>query len=147
MEYKASTQDWPSDELITHFKFCATMQLETPLHVLQRHGETYWDRSRPPPIFFREPWQGIWIPRTSFPDRMALTSMMASEIGPVLTNGSDFHKFLLEIRRIAESTSGLDRRHNAIVDECEKEIWGEIVKRMRGSRAVADRFMGRVKKK
>jgi hypothetical protein len=147
MEYKASTQDWAGIDVVTHFKFVATMQLRTPFHVLDRHNETHWDRSSKPPIFFREPWQGIWVPQTSFSDRMALTSMMASEIGPVLTSGSDFHRFLLTIRWLAENTLGPSKRCAAIRAECDKDVWSEFVARLGGSRNVSDRFDGRVKKR
>ncbi|SDT52196.1 hypothetical protein [Pseudomonas prosekii] len=146
MEYKASTQDWPSDDVVTHFQFCATMQLRTPFRILERHGETYWDRTKRPPIITREAWQGIWVPGTAFSDRMATTSMMASEIGPIPTNGSDFHRFLLVIRHIAETTAGVEKRYTAICAECERDPWTEIVNRLKGSTSIADQFTGRVRK-
>lgn len=146
MEYKASTQDWPADDVVTHFKFCATMQLRTPFRVLERHGDTHWDRAKRPPVIIREAWQGIWVPCTAFSERMDTTSMMASEIGPVPTNGSDFHRFLLVIRHIAETTTGVEKRHAAICAECERDAWTEIVERLKGPRSIADRFTDRVRK-
>ena len=147
MQYKASDQDWPHDEIVTHFRFCATMQLRTPYCVLDRHNETHWDKSSKPPTFVREGWQGIWVPQTDFSDRMALKSMMASEIGPIPSYGGDFHRFLLVIRFLAENTTGPDKRCAVIKKECEKDSWSEFVDRLGGSRGVADRFIDRVKKR
>ncbi|MNM69029.1 hypothetical protein D3C81_806130 [compost metagenome] len=145
MEYRARDQSWP-DETVTHFMFAATMQLRTPYCVLEHHGETYWDRSTPPPIFIREEWQGIWIPQTEFSDRMVPFSKMASEIGPVPTHGSDFHRFLLSIRQLAESIDDPDERCKAILQECLREPWSEIVEKLGGAEKVSGRFSGDVAK-
>ncbi|WP_155252608.1 hypothetical protein [Pseudomonas brassicacearum] len=147
MKYKADSQDWSDIDIITHFKFCATMQLRTPYCVLDRHNETYWDRTAPPPIFFREAWQGIWVPQTNLSDRMASGSMMASEIGPIPAHGGDFLRFLLEIRYLAENTSGPERRVTAIENECRRDIWAAFVAKLGGPSMVGSRFYDRVKKK
>lgn len=147
MQYKASDQAWPNDDIVTHFKFCATMQLRTPYCILDRHNETHWDRASKPPIFVREGWQGIWIPQTEFSDRMALTSMMASEVGPIPSYGADFHRFLLVVRFLAENTTGPDRRCAVIEEECEKECWSEFVDRLGGPSMISNGFIGRVKKR
>ena len=145
MEYKAGDQSWPGD-FVTNFMFVATMQLRTPYCVLERHGETYWDRSAPPPIFVGEEWQGIWVPQTELSDRMAPFSTMASEIGPVPTHGSDFHRFLLSVRQLAESIDDPDERCEAIQQECRREPWTEIVEKLGGAEKISDRFFGDVKK-
>lgn len=145
MEYKASAQDWAGIDVVNHFRFSATMQLRTPYCVLERHNETYWDRSCGPPIFIREEWQGIWRPQTDFSERMALRSMMASEIGAIPTHGGDFHRFLLEIRYLAENTSDPTDRCAVIFRECEKDTWSEFVERMGGPMGISQRFSGPVK--
>lgn len=145
MEYKAGDQTW-FDGVVTHFMFAAAMQLRTPYCVLERHGETYWDRSAPPPVFVHEEWQGIWIPQTEFSDRMAPFSKMASEIGPVPTHGSDFHRFLLSIRQLAENIDDPDHRCAAITQECRRDPWAEIVEKLGGAESVSGWFSGEVKK-
>ncbi|ANI37178.1 hypothetical protein AA098_10230 [Pseudomonas sp. JY-Q] len=71
---------------------------------------------------------------------------MASEIGPVPTHGSDFHRFLLAVRQLVESIDDPDERCEAIQQECRREPWAEIVEKLGGAEKISDRFSGDVKK-
>lgn len=144
--YKASDQSWSGGDIVTHFAFLATAQLRTPLRVLQRHQDIWTDRSRNPPKLTTSPWQGIWVPQTRLSERMAATSMMASEIGPIPLHGGDFLRFLLIVREIAESRTG-QKRWDLIKSECQRDSWSPFIQRLGGPSGVADRLIGRISKK
>ena len=55
---------WTDDEIIAGLQFFATLQLRTPLRVLQWHGKLHTDRDTPPPQVAQMEWEGIWLPKT-----------------------------------------------------------------------------------
>ncbi|WP_244861856.1 hypothetical protein [Pseudomonas sp. Ost2] len=138
MQYSARDQDWPGGDIVTHFRFCTTMQLRTPLEVLKRHNDTYWDRSAPPPVFITEPWQGIWVPCTRLSGLFENGATMASEIGQIPISGGDFLRFLLIIREALEGL-GCDKR-DAVLSAAKSESWAPIVQKLGGPEMVANRL-------
>jgi hypothetical protein len=54
----------PNADVIKGYEFCATLQLRTPLRVLQHHGEVQqWSESGLP-RYAHFLWEGIWLPIT-----------------------------------------------------------------------------------
>ena len=54
----------PNADLIKGYRFSATLQLRTPLRVLQHHGEfRKWSENGLPP-YAQFSWEGIWLPVT-----------------------------------------------------------------------------------
>ena len=116
-------------ELICGLRFCATMQLRTPLRVLLRHGELFSDLPNEPPQIARAMWEGIWIAQArSFRDLgihldEPLHGQIASEIGPIPIDGGDYLKFLIAVRGILESANSIDDRLASLVDEVSRPQW------------------------
>ena len=101
-------------DILKGYRFCATLQLRTPLHVLQHHGEVVGlDAVRPA---YGPPWSGIWVLETKtyrelgIPIRELPPGPMASEIGPVPADGGDFLVFLKAYRTIVESKREVTER-------------------------------------
>ena len=103
-------------DLVNGMKFCATMQLRTPLRVLLRHGEIHTDINSKPPQIAIEMWEGIWLLKTAtwaelgidLPERGWGT--MASDIGQIPQDGGEYIKFLIAVRKIVESHDLVDSR-------------------------------------
>lgn len=138
MGYKASNQDWPAGDVVTHFKFCATMQIRTPLRILQHHNDTHWDRTQAPPKIVESSWQGIWVPCTRLSGFFETGATMASEIGQIPVNGGDFLRFLLTIREAVESRD--TGKYAAALAVATSKSWEEIVEKLGGAQSVAMRL-------
>jgi len=138
MTYKSEAPQWDDAELIQHFKFCATMQLRTPLRILQHHNDTHWDRTQPPPKIIEKSWQGIWVPCTRLSGLFEYEATMASEIGQIPLNGGDFLRFLLTIREAVESRD--TGKHAAALSVASSRSWESIVERLGGAHNVAMRL-------
>jgi hypothetical protein len=108
------------------------MQLRTPLRVLLRHGELFSDLPNEPPQIARAMWEGIWTTQTrSFREwGIALDEpagdWMASEIGPIPTDGGDYLKFLIAVRGILESANSIDYRLASLVGEVDRPQWSML---------------------
>jgi hypothetical protein len=96
-----------SRRLLAGMVFRATLQMRTPLHVLEHDGKVMpLDRELP---IYGPPWAGKWLPlinppkgsTTSYREEPALTRR--SEIGLVPEDGGAFLQFLKMFRRIIES--------------------------------------------
>lgn len=95
-----------SDEAYEYFsdvvddcRFCATLQIRTPLSVLTRDGETFKGPPSEAPVYCT-PEHGIWL--LDAPDVLGMGEMeCASEIGPV--KPSQYLPFLKDFRQIVES--------------------------------------------
>jgi Helix-hairpin-helix domain len=54
----------PNADVIKGYEFCATLQLRTPLRVLQHHGEVQQWSENGLPTYAHFLWEGIWLPIT-----------------------------------------------------------------------------------
>jgi len=54
----------PNADVIKGYEFCATLQLRTPLRVLQHHGEVQQWSENGLPTYAHSLWEGIWLPVT-----------------------------------------------------------------------------------
>lgn len=104
----AASEPTVVDSLIRGYRFCATLQLRTPLSALEMHRKEI-AANGPAPVV--EPlWVGIWVPvgltwrELGIPIDEAPPSTIASDIGPVPEDGGDYLQFLLRFRGILEHT-------------------------------------------
>jgi hypothetical protein len=138
MTYKSGKTEWDTGGLIQHFKFCATMQLRTPLRILQHHSDTHWDRSIAPPKIVTKSWQGIWVPCTRLSGLFECEATMASEIGQTPVSGGDFLRFLLTTREAVEMCD--KGKHAAGLAVATNKLWASIVEKLGGAESVAMRL-------
>ena len=102
-------------DLIDGWTFHATLQLRTPLRILEREGE-FCPLPGPPPSIATEMWHGILLPKTkTWRDRGVdipefTGTGRSSDIGTVPVDGGAYLKFLLAVRRIVEGSGSIDER-------------------------------------
>ena len=119
----------PNADVIKGYKFCATLQLRTPLRVLQHHGEVQQWSENGLPTYAHFLWEGIWLPITySFAELAAMEAKlrsadssddhafdeMASDIGPIPGDGGTYLAFLKAFRGIVEFAASPDEKREAI---------------------------------
>ena len=136
---------WGNDDIIIGLEFCATMQLRTPLRVLFRHREIHTDRATPPPKIALEMWEGIWMPKTKTYRDLGIDvdepkSTMASDIGPIPSDGGGYLKFLLEVRQAVEGEGSIEQRRKALANVLAKSAWQKFVRALRGTDAILSYF-------
>lgn len=141
---------YANSDVISGLKFCATMQLGTPLRVLLRHGELFSDLPNDPPRIAREMWEGIWIAQArSFRELGVdldepVLNQMASAIGPIPADGGGYLRFLIAVREIVESVNSIDDRMEWLRDEVSKPQWaGYVNNRFHGVSDICDYFFPR----
>ncbi len=100
--------------------FIATLQIRTPLSVLQHHGEVHCGPPSAVPIY-GSLGDGIWMYNTKSWSELAgrkvwdpPESCCASDIGPVLA--SKYLPFLKKFRAIVESNDSVDQRLSQLVE-------------------------------
>ena len=128
------------------WRYCATMQLRTPLRVLEMHGSKWAAGDDNPPHSPMD--EGIWIPEAKsmaelgidMPDLDFRTRTMASEIGPIPSDGGDFLRFLKSVRRIVERFDSIEARRGDLRVELARPEWAEIIGKIGGKEDVYDRF-------
>lgn len=135
---------WGNADIITGLRFCATMQLRTPLRVLARHGEIHTDRTKPPPKIALEMWEGIWMPTTDLFKRLGIDDgkhfTMASDVGSIPSDGGDYLKFLIEVRQVVEGTGSVEFRREALGRVLAKPVWERFVLALQGANVIQNRF-------
>lgn len=110
-KYQTPSRGIAAGSVIYGHQFSATMQMRTPLRVLEQHGRIErCDCSKLPQII-REQWEGIWSVKTrpwrEFGiDIDEMKSTMASEIGYIDAEGGDLLRFLIMVKRIAKCDAG-----------------------------------------
>lgn len=136
----------PASDLIAGWTFIATMQLRTPLRILNRHSETY-DGLTDPPQIAREQWEGIWTPKLkSLKELTGLdmedfrASSMASDIGQIPCDGGDYLKFLLKVRAIVEGNESIKSRKMLLRDELRNPDWASFCRKLGGKQAIQNLF-------
>lgn len=120
-----------NQDIIDGMKFCATMQLRTPLRVLSRHGETHTDINSEPPKIANELWEGIWVLEVKpYPGQpLAQFGQMASSIGQISQDGGDYLPFLIAVREIVESDDSIESRIKRLSEMPMVGNWQMIVNR------------------
>jgi hypothetical protein len=93
-------------EKIVGYWFCARVQLETPLAVLEQHGTFHPG----PPLQLPEygsAKEGMWLP-LSQATKLQLPPYVDSDIGPIPSDGGDYLRFVKAFRRIIEAKTSVD---------------------------------------
>lgn len=109
-------RDYANSNVMAGIEFAATLSLDTPLSVLQRHGEVHEGPPSERPDY-GDMSQGVWVPIVDW-ESVGLEppedGMMASAIGQVPTDGGALLPFLLEFRRIVEGSGSVKEQLSAI---------------------------------
>lgn len=119
----------PNIEVISGLRFCATMQLRTPLRVLLRHGEIFTDLPNDPPKITRATWEGIWTFQARSFRELGIEldepppGELASSIDPIPVDGGDYLKFLIAVRKIVESANSMNDRLALLINEVCQPQW------------------------
>lgn len=103
------------EDIITGWRFCATLQMRTPLAILREHNRLVPAGPDGPPQLTTEMWQGIWVPDTGPEwDFLKEGATMASEVGPIPRDGGDYLPFLTAVRTISEGEASLADKETAL---------------------------------
>lgn len=105
-----------NEDIIKGWQFCATLQLRTPLTVLQQHGRRVPRSPGGPPVVTTEMWQGIWTYDVGDEFSMFDAVSMASEVGSIPANGGDYLPFLIAFRTITEGGAPVTEKEAALRD-------------------------------
>jgi hypothetical protein len=117
---KARRHDMPvvpsgNEDIITGWRFCATLQMRTPLAILQEHNRLVPATPAGPPQLTNEMWQGIWVPDLGSDwDFLDEGASMASEIGAIPRDGGDYLPFLIAVRKISEAEATIAGKEVAL---------------------------------
>lgn len=114
-------EDWGDDDILDGLVFNATLQLRTPLEVLQHNGEVFKEKNQYPPKYAKELWYGIWLPKTKSYKELGRSDIEEIEEG---TSSSDvgtvkvfeYLPFLIEFRKIVESEKSTDEMIKELYD-------------------------------
>lgn len=103
------------DDLITGWRYCATLQARTPFAILRQHNRLVPASHGNPPVISDQMWHGIWTPEIegSF-DFLNDGATMASEVGPIPRQGGDYLPYLVDLRTIAEGSLSLEDKEAAL---------------------------------
>lgn len=136
---------WSSNQdIISGLEFNATMQLRTPLRVLEWHGRTHSDIDSPPPQVAKEMWEGFWIGKTKTFRELGIdidepsASTMASDIGQVID--SEYLPFLIAVRKAVEMQESIDGRIAQLRNMPMPKEWKDYVDRHGGIEKIIDYF-------
>lgn len=136
----------PIANIIAGMCFEATLQLRTPLRILQRHGQVLPLGSHLPDDF--EQWMGIWFPKTKtfeeltggrIEDKLGpeYEATHASTIGPV--KPSEYLPFLMAIREVVEDQSlSMVQRSVGIEAVCHRSEFKEFAEHHGGADEIFD---------
>ncbi|MBW4056992.1 MAG: hypothetical protein HIU83_16675 [Proteobacteria bacterium] len=130
------------DSVLDGVVYLATMQLRTPLWILQKDGEM-WCKGEPPEV--GEPWMGIWRPHVKtwkelgFKGRKELPeSDCASDIGPV--NHKKYLKFLIDIRTAVETNNDSKSKISSLKAVMRKKQYDDFIDRHGGKDKILQYF-------
>lgn len=135
-----------NSDIISGYRFCATIQMRTPLRVLRRHGEVHKGIGSEPPEIAIGMWEGIWIPIAQTFRDLGLdidesNFTMASDVGPIPQDGGDYLKFLLAVREAAEGSGTITDRRNATAKALRNPIGAKFVRALGGADAILARLL------
>jgi len=137
----AYVTQYEDDSITDGFTFCATMQLRTPLAVLEHHNEIFTGKQGMPPIYGTSA-DGIWIPRVKTWRELGIdlgemdTSTMASAIGQIPEDGGDYLPFLKDVRRAIEKDESIKNRIDALRLVMREKKYAKFVKRHQGQNQI-----------
>lgn len=133
-------------DIIVGLQFVATMQLRTPLRVLERHDELHTDINASPPRIAQEMWEGIWLVKTRTYREMGIdlsefaAGSMATDIGPISGGIAPYLRFLRAVRMCIEQKSSIRLRVTNLRDVLSDDNFKDFVDRHGGSEAIINRF-------
>jgi len=134
-----------NQDLVSGWRLSATMQLRTPLKYLEMHGMRIAIEEGPPPDVPAR--YGSWVVTLkSYADlgiplpEIHQTHVMASEIGPVPSDGGEFLCFAKSVRQALEETATVDQKFSRLRLFLNEVRWAEMVEQLGGSDAVISRF-------
>lgn len=103
------------EDIITGWRYCATMQLRTPLDILLQHNRLVPATPAGPPELSTQMWHGIWIPDLGPQWAMFREgATMSSDIGPIPSDGGDYLPFLIAVRTITEGSGSISNKEEAL---------------------------------
>jgi hypothetical protein len=124
-------------DVLAGFEFIATLQLRTPLFVLN-HDREKREITEDLPAY-GPPWAGIWVPRVRTWAELGFTQFRespdgdrASTIGPVPADGGALLPFLKEYRLIVESAMSVEDRVDLIRGLVRRPEHADVVARLGG---------------
>lgn len=110
-----------NEDIIEGWRYCATLQLRTPLAVLEHHGKVVPASPGGPPSLTGEMWHGIWLPELGPEfDLLSAGATMSSDVGPIPADGGDYLPFLKSVRAISEgdgTAAGMEAALRALVKD------------------------------
>lgn len=122
-----------NSDVIEGMEFSATLQIRTPLSVLERHGEIFLGPPSQTPTYGSQA-DGVWVFKTrSFRDMGLdvdeLIPIHASDIGPV--DPAQYLPFLIRFRSIVESDKSHEEKiHNLLLMPKKsaqfKSLWSKL---------------------
>ncbi|MFC7518923.1 helix-hairpin-helix domain-containing protein [Herbaspirillum sp. GCM10030257] len=133
-------------DILSGMRFSATIQMRTPLRVLEHHGELHSNPKSAPPAYAREPWEGMWVPQTKSFREMGIDlpemdgRQMASEVGTIPADGGDYLPFLKKVRRIVESYRTIDQRVGELRALLAEPRYAEYVSKSGGADRIINNF-------
>lgn len=135
-----------NSDIVLGLRFVATMQLRTPLRVLNRHGELHTNSNIAPPRIADEMWEGIWLPQTKGCGELGMPSAdfaegsMATEIGPIKGGIGPYLAFLCTVRTCVEAHDPVEGRVEKLKAVLAGPNFTRFVRRHGGADAIIDRF-------
>lgn len=111
-------EDWGDNDIFEGVIFSATLQIRTPLEVLEHHGEIFKEKNQIPPNYAKEQWHGIWLVKLQSKYKIIKDSTCSSDIGQV--NATEYLPFLIEFRKIVESTKTINEMIRELYDLADK---------------------------
>jgi hypothetical protein len=128
------------DDVLSHLEFTATMQLRTPLEILNHHGSTCPADGRTPP-FQVSMADGVWLPVVDEAFSILRTgATIASDIGPIPYDDKEYLTFLATIRSVVEQASELSARRNGLYLMLKSSPWLKFIAAHGGIDSIVSKF-------
>lgn len=127
-KYQTPGQSIAANSVVYGSEFTATMQLRTPLRILEQHGRIERCDTAALPLLIKEAWEGIWVPKVASFRDMGIDiddipdGTMASEFGQIEVNGGDLLRVMLLVKRIARCDA--DRQERCELMHAAAELYG-----------------------
>jgi hypothetical protein len=130
-------------DVVSGFRFCATLQLRTPLRVLIRDGELHSSLATEPPPIAAQLWEGAWsVQVRDLPGLPAFKpKIAASDVGAI--NKEEYLPFLIAVRQQAERDGTAEDRRHMIQTELSRPSWANFVQLHGGEDGVLKQLLPR----
>lgn len=134
----------PLDDLITGWRFSASLMPWVRLSVLRHHGEFHAGARAVLPRITDNPEEGIWLAVTQTFRELGIDidepqSTMSSAAGYVPLDGGEVLPFLIEMRECVEIADQAVQR-TCLAEVLIKPRWAELVDKLGGSSEIMRRF-------